>query len=186
MKFYSFSFFLLLMFWISACNSKNASTLAQIDTSSEIVSTGGDTLPYFVNKRGDKIPKISKTETEWETELTPQEFYVLRKKGTERAGTGDLLNNKVEGLYVCRGCGMPLFSSKTKFESGTGWPSFYDVLDPAVLHIDTDYDLGYGRSELTCAKCGGHQGHVFNDGPEPTGLRYCINAVSLDFVKAEN
>lgn len=141
---------------------------------------------YFINKRGDTIRKVVFSESEWKSRLNDMEFYVLRKKGTERAFTGDLLENKNEGLYTCRGCGMPLFRSKHKFDSGTGWPSFYDVDDPYAITKTTDHDLGYPRTELTCAKCGGHLGHVFDDGPAPTGLRYCINAVSLDFVKAEN
>jgi peptide-methionine (R)-S-oxide reductase len=182
-------FVIALGIW--ACKSKQSATVAATDTQSVQSTEKKDMkndmrLPYFVNMRGDTIKKIVKSEAEWKAKLSEMEFYVLRKKGTERAFTGDLLENKDEGLYTCRGCGMPLFSSKHKFNSGTGWPSFYDVIDPNVIVQDTDYDLGYPRTELTCAKCGGHQGHVFDDGPKPTGLRYCINAVSLDFIKTEN
>lgn len=133
----------------------------------------------------DSIPKIIKSEEEWKKQLTSQEYYVLRKKGTERAFTGRLLKIKDRGIYTCKGCGLPLFSSAHKFDSGTGWPSFYDVINVQNIHQDTDYDIGYPRTELTCASCGGHLGHVFDDGPKPTGLRYCINSVSLDFVMEE-
>lgn len=140
----------------------------------------------FVNMHGDTIKKITKTPEEWRKSLTEMEYHVLREKGTERAFTGDLLDNKVDGIYTCRGCGMPLFMSKHKYNSGSGWPSFFDVPDSGAISKSTDYDLGYARTELSCAKCGGHLGHVFDDGPKPTGQRYCINSVSLDFVKNEN
>ena len=129
--------------------------------------------------------KVVKTDEEWASELSPIEFKVLRKEGTERPGTGDLLGNKKDGIYTCRGCQLPLFDSQTKYKSGTGWPSFYQPINDKNLGTDTDYKLGYERSEVHCNRCGGHQGHVFTDGPEPTGLRYCINAVSLDFVSRE-
>lgn len=131
----------------------------------------------------DQITPIEKSEEEWRQELSDQEFYVLRQKGTERAFTGDLLDVKKEGLYVCRGCGLPLFSSKTKYKSGTGWPSYYEPIKKEFIKEATDYDIGYARTEVMCARCDGHLGHVFPDGPKPTGLRYCINAVSLDFVE---
>ncbi len=128
-----------------------------------------------------KGEKIVKSEEEWRKELSDKEFYVLRQAGTERAFTGDLLNNKKEGVYVCRACALPLFSSETKYKSGTGWPSYYKPIDETHIGKTVDYKIGYARTEVHCARCGGHLGHVFNDGPEPTGLRYCINAVSLDF-----
>jgi peptide-methionine (R)-S-oxide reductase len=131
----------------------------------------------------DSIPKVIRSENEWKKQLSGQEYYVLRQKGTERAFTGSLLKIKDEGVYTCKGCGLPLFSSKHKFDSGTGWPSFYDVFRESHIHKDTDHDIGYPRTEITCAACGGHLGHVFDDGPKPTGLRYCINSVSLDFLK---
>ena len=132
---------------------------------------------------GDTIQKIVKPEKEWKEELTQMEFYVLRKAGTERAFTGDLWDNKKEGIYTCAGCDLPLFDSSTKYKSGTGWPSFYQPIKENHVETSTDYDIGYARTEVHCARCGGHQGHVFKDGPKPTGLRYCINSVSLNFVE---
>lgn len=152
---------------------------------SEIVPEN-NRISYFVNDLGDTIPRVYLSDEEWKSKLTQDEFYVLRQKGTERSFTGELLSIKDEGLYCCKGCGMPLFQSKHKFDSGTGWPSFFDVMDMNGLLLETDYKLGYPRTEVMCGKCGGHLGHVFEDGPKPTGLRYCINSVSLEFIKAEN
>lgn len=133
-------------------------------------------------KQEKKFP-VEKTEAEWQKELTEAEFYVLRKAATENPFTSDLLENKEKGTYVCAGCGTPLFKSETKFKSGTGWPSFYKEIEGNVAY-DVDYKIGYKRTEEHCATCGGHLGHVFDDGPEPTGLRHCINGVALDFVPA--
>ncbi len=127
--------------------------------------------------------KVIKTEAEWKSILTPEQFEVLREKGTERAFTGKYWNNKKEGEYNCAACGLNLFSSKTKFNSGTGWPSFWDVATDSSVVVGTDKSYGMVRDELLCARCGGHLGHVFDDGPKPTGLRYCINSVSLEFVE---
>ena len=135
----------------------------------------------FVNSNGNKIDKIEKSDEEWKSQLTKMEFYVLREKGTERAHTGELLKIKKEGVYTCAACGLDLFASDTKFKSGTGWPSFYQPLDKEHILEDTDHDLGYARTEVMCNRCEGHLGHVFSDGPDPTGLRYCINSVSLKF-----
>ena len=121
------------------------------------------------------------SESEWKEKLTPEQFHVLRHEGTERAHTSPLNAEKREGSFHCAGCGLPLFESKTKFESGTGWPSFFDPIEGA-LETKTDYFLLVPRTEYHCARCGGHQGHVFNDGPEPTGKRYCNNGLVLDFV----
>lgn len=126
--------------------------------------------------------RVEKTEAQWRAELTEEEFYILREKGTERAFTGDLLKNKEEGVYVCAGCGAPLFSSGAKFVSGTGWPSFYEPIEEGRVDEEPDHSLGMTRTEILCARCDGHLGHVFSDGPEPTGLRYCVNSASLDFV----
>lgn len=127
------------------------------------------------------VEKVEKSEAEWRTELSPEQYEVLRNKGTERAFTGALLNNKETGMYTCAGCGAPLFSSETKFESGSGWPSFWEPAgdDRVATHEDTSH--GMRRVEVTCATCGGHLGHVFPDGPNPTGDRYCINSLSLGF-----
>ncbi|MBT8234520.1 MAG: peptide-methionine (R)-S-oxide reductase MsrB [Saprospiraceae bacterium] len=136
-------------------------------------------------KTDSNIDKVVKSDAEWKKELNDLEYKVLRKAGTERAHTGDLLNNKADGIYICRGCQLPLFDSKTKYKSGTGWPSYYEPINETNVAEDTDYHLGYARTEVHCARCDGHLGHVFEDGPQPTGLRYCINSVSLDFVERE-
>jgi peptide-methionine (R)-S-oxide reductase len=123
---------------------------------------------------------VNKTTEEWEETLSPSQFHVLREHGTERAGTSPLNVEKRAGKFYCAGCGQPLFSSSTKFESGTGWPSFWQPLDQAV---ETSEDRSYftTRTEVHCANCGGHLGHVFRDGPRPTGLRYCMNGVAMKF-----
>ncbi|HNR08126.1 MAG TPA: peptide-methionine (R)-S-oxide reductase MsrB [Saprospiraceae bacterium] len=131
----------------------------------------------------DTIKKMVKSEEEWKKELSPMEFLVLRQKGTERAFSGDLWDHHEKGVYTCRGCQLPLFSSDTKFESGTGWPSFYQPISRESLADYADNTHGMSRTEVVCARCGGHLGHVFDDGPRPTGMRYCINSVSLDFQK---
>ena len=125
--------------------------------------------------------KIQKSEEEWKKELTPEEFYVCRQKGTERPFTGKYNDFKGDGIFVCKCCSNPLFDSKTKFNSGTGWPSFYEPISPDAIEEHKDMSHGMIRTEVTCAKCDAHLGHVFPDGPEPTGLRYCINSICLDF-----
>ncbi len=122
----------------------------------------------------------------WRARLSKQEFYVLREQGTERAFTGDLWDHKGHGTYTCAGCGLELFASETKFKSGTGWPSYYQPINETAVEEEVDRAWGMTRTEVHCSRCGGHLGHVFSDGPRPTGLRYCINSVSLDFVAAED
>lgn len=125
--------------------------------------------------------KVSKSKQEWQAELTPEQYRVCREKGTERAFTGAYWDSKEKGQYRCTCCGEPLFNSDTKFDSGTGWPSFWAPIDTQSVAVETDSSLFMKRTEVLCRKCGAHLGHVFEDGPKPSGLRYCINSVSLQF-----
>jgi peptide-methionine (R)-S-oxide reductase len=147
--------------------------------------------PALAGKEGDMqktdaatLPDADRwrlSEAEWRARLSPEAYAVLRKEGTERPWTSPLNDEKRAGVYACAGCALPLFRSETKFDSGTGWPSFFDAI-PGALGTKTDYKLVLPRTEYHCARCGGHQGHVFKDGPSPTGLRYCNNGVALAFI----
>lgn len=133
------------------------------------------------NEQGDEPFAVTKSEEEWREELTEEEYHILREQGTEPRGSGDLLDVKKDGVFVCAGCGHELFDADTKFDSGTGWPSFWDVSSEDAVRERVDDSLWRTRTEVICARCGGHLGHVFEDGPDPTGLRYCINSLALDF-----
>ena len=131
------------------------------------------------------MEKINKTEEEWKNELTQEEYHILREKGTEKPWTGALLENKDKGIYECAACGNELYSSETKYESGSGWPSFWDPIRAEAVEFVQDKSFGMIRTEVTCGRCGSHLGHIFPDGPQPSGQRYCMNSGALTFKKAD-
>lgn len=166
-----------------ACNAaqqRNATSTAAVPVALKTAIATDSIVPAAT--ANGALVKVEKTEAEWKALLNTQEYYVLREEGTERAFAGDLWNHHDKGVYTCRGCALPLFESRTKFDSGTGWPSFYAPIVKGNVTENEDRAYGMVRVEVACARCGGHLGHVFEDGPRPTGLRYCINSVSLDFV----
>jgi methionine-R-sulfoxide reductase len=142
------------------------------------------------NRQGELVgpvdsPKVELSDSQWRERLTREQFEVLRSKGTERPFCGTLLDNKKQGVYTCAGCGLPLFSSDAKFNSGTGWPSFFQPIALENIAEERDTSHGMVRSEILCARCDGHLGHVFDDGPRPTGLRFCLNSESLSFTPSD-
>ena len=150
---------------------------------SVLADKAGPVKVYSYEKRGFAMSeKIVKTDAEWKKQLTPEQFHVLREKGTEQAGSGKYANHHEQGIYRCAGCGLDLFRSEDKYESGTGWPSFFAPISPDNIATIADNTLFSKRTEVLCRRCGGHLGHVFNDGPKPTGLRYCMNSAAFDFV----
>lgn len=145
----------------------------------------GTLLPAFAAAGAESLDPIEKSTRVWKEILTAEEFNILRQEGTERPYSSDLLEEKRSGVYTCAGCDLPLFASLTKYESGTGWPSFWAPLSPDRVGFKEDRKLWAVRTEVHCIRCQGHLGHVFKDGPQPTGLRYCLNGVALDFVPME-
>lgn len=149
------------------------------------VSKAPATTPKAEAKAGEKPFPVQKTDAEWRKILTPQQYHILRQKGTERPFANEFADNHEHGIYKCAACGNELFSSEAKFESGTGWPSFYQPIAPEAVRVREDRTFFMTREEVMCARCGGHLGHVFDDGPQPTGLRYCMNSGAMTFAKAQ-
>lgn len=166
----------LLLVFATLCLSQScAQTAKNSRTESSVPS----------EEKSSSFEAVDLSEAEWKERLSPEAYYILREKGTERAFSGALLSNKKTGTYVCGGCELPLFSSDSKFKSGTGWPSFFETVGLDNVVEEADHTYGMKRVEILCGRCKGHLGHVFNDGPKPTGLRYCVNSLSLKFEEKE-
>lgn len=176
--------FLALAGVAAGCN-RAGSPAKTYDESDSKAERRGTSLREMENAAGgtEMLEKVVKSEEEWREILTPEQYHVLREKGTERAFSGKYWKTKTPGVYVCAACEQELFDSDHKFDSGTGWPSYWQPIDERNIDTETDRSLGMVRTEILCSRCGGHLGHVFNDGPEPTGLRYCINSASLRLIE---
>lgn len=182
MRFYSFPAVLMIAALVVMCAAPGC---AERRDAAPMSGKTGAIRVYSAERKGYVMSeKVVKSEEEWKKQLTAEQFYVLRKKGTEQAGTGKYAYNHEHGIYRCAGCGLELFRSEDKYESGTGWPSFFAPIAPENVATAADNSLFSRRTEVLCPRCGGHLGHVFDDGPKPTGLRYCMNSAALDFVAA--
>ncbi|MDO6389757.1 peptide-methionine (R)-S-oxide reductase MsrB [Pontibacter sp. BT731] len=178
-----YAYTLLVLLSLPACGQQD-----QPITDSEgisLTSTENDATQNGSTQKSKPTYEINKTEAEWKRVLTPEQYFVLREKGTEPAFSGKYNDHHEKGVYTCAACGNELFTSDTKFDSGTGWPSYFKPISSKNVKELTDRSMGMERTEVVCGKCGGHLGHVFDDGPKPTGLRYCLNSVALNFKKGQ-